>query len=160
MCFDAAPKYQAGAFAHDIARINERMSNFQARDALERGEETGLRIGEAASQLAGSQRAGLAAQNALVDAGTAAEIQADTRRLASYEITEAQNNAWREAWGYKAQASIFDFEGHVARLQGASAASGAVLGGAYEYAQSAQRSFSAVPEGRGDFQRSHQRLGG
>lgn len=151
MCFDAPALYQAGSMSQDLARTNERVAEFQARDALQRGGEAVRRIREAGTVVVGAQRAAIAGQNILVDAGTALDLQAQTRRLAELDALETQNNAKREAWGYRAQSRIYGFQGQMARRAGASAAYASILGGfldAATFGQSQTTPLGSLPNDR------------
>jgi hypothetical protein len=92
-------KYQKELFDH-----NSRMAGLQAEDALRRGDREANQQRKKARQVQGSQRAALAAQGIDVDLGSAAEIQDETIVQGERDAQTVRNNAWREAWGYRAQA--------------------------------------------------------
>jgi len=111
-----AESYRAqGAYQQMVANFNSDLSLMQAEDAVQRGESTASRIKTQANQLQGTQRAAYAAQGVEVDSGSAAEIQADTKRMATLDAITARNNAAREAWGFKVQAFNYRTQGEMAK---------------------------------------------
>jgi len=93
-----------GAYQKSIYDTNARFADLQASDALKRGERSAIDIKRQGRQLIGSQRTALAAQGIELDNGTALDIQSDTADLSTRDAMTARNNAWREAWGFKAEA--------------------------------------------------------
>ena len=104
-----------GRMEEEQNNFNAKMSELQAKDALERGKKDVSRVRRGARQVAGSQRAGLAAQGILVDSGSAADILSDTKRLSEEDIATTKNNAWRESFGYRTQAANYRIAGKMAR---------------------------------------------
>lgn len=96
----AQDRYQRSA-----SGLNMRMANLQAEDATRRGDVEASRLKKDAQRLQGSQRAAYAGQGVDVGSGTAALIQDETGTLGEMDAVIARNNAWREALGYRVEAS-------------------------------------------------------
>lgn len=92
---------QGGIADKKQADRNTAMANAAATDALARGA-----LDAGAARMAGSEAAAqqrVAFTNSGVDAsvGTAANVQAGTKARAELDALTQENNAAREAWGYK-----------------------------------------------------------
>jgi len=96
----AQAKYQASQMNQ-----NAKLANMQAEDSLRRGEEQAYQIRKQSKSLIGSQRASYAAQGIDVSSGSALDVQGDTAALAELDALTIKNNAFKEAMGYKIQAS-------------------------------------------------------
>lgn len=105
-----------GAYQKQQLGFNARLSDLAAQDAIRRGQEDAQRHRTATKGLIGSQRASLAAQGIEIDSGSALEIQQDTRALGELDALTIQNNARRQAWGFKVQAQDLRFQGRMAKL--------------------------------------------
>ena len=87
------------------ARLRALLANRQAMDAVSRGNyEAGLHRMKGTLTI-GAQRAAAGASGVDSSSGTAAEVFADTRVMSELDALTTQNNALREAWGYKVQSS-------------------------------------------------------
>jgi nanoRNase/pAp phosphatase (c-di-AMP/oligoRNAs hydrolase) len=109
--------------------INARFSMMQADDAMKRGDEEAAKYARQAAQVKGSQRVALAAQGIALDDGTALELQEQTAEAAAQDLLTIKNNAWREAWGFRTQASNFQGQARMTRLTGDAKANAALLSG-------------------------------
>lgn len=94
------------AYEYDAAvdRNNAQYAEFNAEDAITRGQ-----IDEGNSRLKyasvkGSQRARFAANGVDVDYGSARNIQDDTQMMSDLDAATIKDNALRAAWGFKVQA--------------------------------------------------------
>lgn len=118
-----------GEYQTVMFEINARMAEFQAGGAIERGDWESLMVLRKGKRLAfavrragrrtvGEQKAAFAAQGIQIDSGSAGDIVTETelaseidqieiRRAAEIDALTIKNNAWREAWGYKEQASQY-----------------------------------------------------
>ena len=92
----AQSKYQANQLY-----FNSMMADLAARYARERGTKKGILVGRTAKKIKGAQKAAIAAQGLDPSIGSAAELIKETDVEAMHDIIEIENNAWREAWGYK-----------------------------------------------------------
>ena len=108
---------QYGDYQQDTYKLNARLAQVQARDAIFRGQQAARRYGEQAAKLMGTQRVRAAAQGISVSEGSPAELQAETVRISMMDALQIENNAWREAMGYRAQAVGELAKGAMARAQ-------------------------------------------
>jgi hypothetical protein len=108
--------------------INARNADIQAQDAIERGNVDAATARRGAKQFQASQRADIAASG---QTGSAMEtaILSETGQLGEMDVMQIKNNAWREAWGYRAQAEESRQQGQMALLQGKAAARNTLLVG-------------------------------
>lgn len=112
-----------------VSDSNARMAEFNANDALKRGEQDAHLIRREGDQVVGAQRAGYAGQGVDVNTGSAAKVQAETRMLSAADMLTAKNNAWREAWGYKVEAMNATNAGQFAVKAAKNAAANTLLTG-------------------------------
>lgn len=115
---------------------NAGIADTQAKDALRRGGEEEAQFASSVSGVVGTERAGFAGQNVDVATGSAADVQADAKRLGELDVRGIRRNAQREAWGYSVEAENYRRGAGIARQGGQAqlaasryAAAGTVLGG-------------------------------
>lgn len=128
----AQAEYQAA-----VGRNNAILATRAANDARLRGDEAARRKAVENKQLAGRQRAVLAANGVLVDQGSALDITSDTAEIGKLDELTIRSNAEREALGYEAQGMNFNASAGLNQMRadnatssGYGAAFGTVLGGA------------------------------
>jgi hypothetical protein len=112
-----------GRFEEKQLSFNKKIANINAADAISRGEEQVADFESEAKRLKGTQRANLAAQGISIDSGSAAAIQYETDKQIDTDIARIRNNAWREAWGYKVEATNLQTESQMTSLATKNAAS-------------------------------------
>lgn len=95
-------------FAQKRFEINSKIADFQAQDAIRRGEKQSAFVKKQANQVIGAQRAALAAQGIEIDTGTALEAQEETAKIGQLDALTIRSNAFREASGYKIRSIDFD----------------------------------------------------
>lgn len=104
----AVSQYGAYAFRgraeRNLLRADAGMLQYQAEDAIRRGEFESYRVLHMARQLVGKQRTGFAASGVKVDSGSAAQVVEDTATLGALDAAMIQSNAIREAFGIKTRA--------------------------------------------------------
>lgn len=83
---------------------NATLSEWQADDALVRGETAAVQVQQRGTQVKGAQRAAMAANGVDLSFGSAQQVLTDTDYLTAIDATQVQTNAAREAWGYQVQA--------------------------------------------------------
>lgn len=83
---------------------NAVLAGWQADDAIERGDMAASEALVRGAQAKGQQRAALAANGVDLGYGSALQVITDTDYLAKIDATQLQQNAAREAWGYRMQA--------------------------------------------------------
>jgi len=117
--------------------FNAGVADAQAVDAVDRGEEDAARLREQVRGLVGAQRSGFAGQGVVVDTGSAADVQADTKTLGEADVRTIRHNAQRQAWGFRVEAendrrnaAIARQGGVIALREGANAAKAGYLGAA------------------------------
>lgn len=94
----------AQSAASDQARTNAILSQDAADDAMSRGRyQAGLQRLRTQGQI-GTQRVAQAANGGLINEGSNAALQEDTAAIGELDALTIQNNAAREAYGYKVQA--------------------------------------------------------
>jgi hypothetical protein len=121
------------------AQINERNAQFaerRARDALDRGREEEQRVREKGNQLKGQQVAQMAAAGLDLGFGSPLDILVDTTVGIELDSARTRRNAAleaddydRQAWSYRAQASLDRATAKNARAAGRIGAAGSVLSG-------------------------------
>lgn len=84
---------------------NQQLANAQAADALRRGAFQAGQVRQRGDQIIGQERTGYAASGVDENVGTAAAVQGETAARAELDAQTAQNNAARQAWGYKVSAT-------------------------------------------------------
>ena len=101
---DTAGKLQQGKIDAATAETNRRLAEAQANDALLRGTIEESRYRRQIAQIVGAQKAAFGARNVAVS-GTPLDILSDTAQIGEEDALTIRNNAAREAWGYRNQAS-------------------------------------------------------
>ena len=138
--------------------FNAQFYDIQAQDAIRRGDVEAIKYGQQARKFQGSQKAMLAAQGIDVSSGSALDIQNETSRIAVEDMRNIRNNAWREAFGFKAQAEQANIQGNMAystaqvqakqtMVAGGISSISQGLKGYADYYQYSNRRSSAVTEG-------------
>jgi hypothetical protein len=105
-----------GQYLERQAQTNARMANYQAEDAIARGDKEALSHKIMTNKFIGSQRAAMAAQGLDLEADDAAAIQEESKVAGAIDAQTIKNNAWKEAWGYRVQAEDFTQKGQFARI--------------------------------------------
>lgn len=93
-----------GAYQRQTFEMNAKIAEFQAEDAIRRGDEEANKLLTNVQKLIGSQRTATAAQGIEVDSGSALDIQLDTAALGAVDAQTIKTNAYQEAFGFKAEA--------------------------------------------------------
>ncbi len=122
----AAGQIGQGKQDEATAETNRRLAEAQANDALLRGTKDEARYRRVIAQVAGQQRADFGARNVAVS-GTPLDILSDTAKIGEEDALTIRNNAAREAWGYRNQASEASRWGANQRANSQGAAIGTLL---------------------------------
>lgn len=101
---DIAGDIAEGKQAEADAETQRRLSIAQANDALLRGTIEEARYRRQIAQIVGAQKASFGQRSVAVE-GTALDLLADTAQIGEEDALTIRNNAAREAWGYRNQAS-------------------------------------------------------
>lgn len=149
--FSARAISEQGKYAREIFQANADFSRLQAQDAIRRGEVDAQKYKKKVKQLLGTQRANLAAQGIDVSGvdSSAYEIQKQTLEYGLQDVQMIRNNAFREAWGLKFQASQYMAQGQNAQLEARAKATNTLLSGgmkSFEYGVAAYKDYKAGKE--------------
>lgn len=109
---------EEGSYQRQVLEDRAAMAELQGKDARRRGEEEAAAVRRRTRQVIGSQRAAAAGQNLEVDAGSAAQLQADAAAVGALDAETARNNAWREEFGLRAEADELRLAGRIAEQDG------------------------------------------
>lgn len=124
-----------------VADNNKQIATWQAEDAITRGQSEVQRQGLKVAALKGTQRASLAARGLDLGEGSALDILTDTDFMGKIDANTLEDNAGKEAWAYRTQASNYGSDAAILR-QGAGninpgrSASASLLTGAGKVASS------------------------
>lgn len=88
-----------------VQRNNAQLAEYQAQDAVTRGDKATEDHMRKVAQLKGTQKASMAARGLDLSEGTPLNILTDTDLFGEIDANTIQTNAAREAWGYRAQGS-------------------------------------------------------
>lgn len=108
------------AYNQRVSENNAVMAEYEAQDALRRGDEEAAAVRRNADMLKGSQRASMAARGLDLAEGTAAELQDQTEFFALTDMDTTKRNAQREAWGLRTQGLNYTSEANKQRAIGES----------------------------------------
>jgi hypothetical protein len=133
--FTAISQYYQAKTQQKISEYNAKLQRMRSGFALEQGQEAVKRQRMKVSGMIGAQRVGFAAQNILLDEGTAADVQQQTAYWGEVDAVTIRNNAAMEAWGYEQQGLSYELQGQQAMQQGIANAVGTVLGGGGDIAK-------------------------
>lgn len=111
----AASAYQQNRNQRDMANYNAQVAETQAQDAVTRGNEEAAKVRRQYAQLAGQQRAGLAAKGLDIGDGSALEVFDQTDFFSTIDQQTARQNAAREAWNLRARKQGYQYEASAAR---------------------------------------------
>lgn len=94
-----------GDYLRDTYRLNAKFAELQAKDAIRRGELAAEARGREVAQVVGQQRVAAAAQGLALGVGSPAELQAEAIDVGMMDALQIENNAYREAMGYRIEAT-------------------------------------------------------
>lgn len=83
---------------------NATLAEWQAEDAIARGETAAVQVQQQGAQMLGRQRASMAANGVDLSYGSAMQVINDTDYLTAVDASQTMANASREAWGYRMEA--------------------------------------------------------
>ncbi len=131
----AAGQAQQGAAAEAAAEREAQIGELQAADELTRGGIEEERYRRQIAQIVGGQKAAIGARN-VKRTGTALDLITDTQQIGDEDALTIQNDAARQAWGYRVGADESRRWGRSAR-RNANMKAGATLltSGAQAYGQ-------------------------
>lgn len=134
----------AGERQKEAADYNAEVGRQRAGDALQRGADEAATKRDEARKVGAMQREGLSMSGVDVNTGTPLDLLTETAGLGELAALKTLNNARREAWGYRAQADLDEFQGRNARTTGYLNGAGTILGGAANTYYGAKASMRAA----------------
>jgi outer membrane murein-binding lipoprotein Lpp len=102
----------------ELLDFNATIADAQAKDAEARGQIEADRYRTSVKGLIGHQRAATAAGNIDVGFGSALDVQADAAYLGELDALTIEQNAAREAWGYRVDAYDTRKRAEITRKEG------------------------------------------
>lgn len=125
----AQGQQQNAGFQSGMLKQNAAFKNRTAEETLIAGDSAADWQRVRTGQAIGTQRSSIAANGIDVNSGSAARLQDDTAMLGELDALTIQNNAAREAYGYRVQAKQDLLNASQAVQNGRTAATGSILGG-------------------------------
>lgn len=116
--------------ARKTANYEGNILDQQAQDALDIGAQSANRAAQSGRSLEGSQRASIGASGIDASGGSAADIVANDQKLNALDVLTIQDNAAREAFGLKKQATLVRMGGKNQAKGYNNQATGSLLSGA------------------------------
>lgn len=126
-----------GAYQKSVGLQNARMSELSAQQSLERGQLLAASQGIRTGKILGAERAAYANQGVDVNSGSAAQVQADTSKMGALDRLTIQNNAARQALGYRIQGVNDRYGAIFAGMEARNRAESTILTGGMNFARSA-----------------------
>jgi hypothetical protein len=120
---------QQGAFTSGMLNRNAALKDQTADETVFAGDTSADWQRVRSGQAVGTQRAVQAANGIDVNSGSAAQLQDDTAMIGELDALTIQNNAAREAYGYRIQADQDRINAIQTRTNAGNNAMGSILGG-------------------------------
>jgi len=120
---------QEGAFNAGMLKRNAELKEQTAQETLFAGDTSADWQRVRTGQAVGTQRAVQAANGIDVNSGSAAQLQDDTAMIGELDALTIQNNAAREAYGYRIQADQDRMNAVQTVTNAGNKATGSILGG-------------------------------
>lgn len=127
---------------------NAALSDIQAQDAVKRGADESKRLRIRTRQEIGAATAALAAQGQDLTGETEQAILQDYASFGSDDEQTIKNNAWREAFGYRAQAVEQRAQAGFTRLTAGNTAKQAILTGGMQAVGSVAQGYYLSQKGK------------
>ena len=132
----AYSQYEAGQTQKKAGEYNAEIGRQKAQDTLQRGAIDAANKRTQARKVAAAQAEGAAMSGVALDSGTPLALLTETAGLGELDAMRIRNNAFREAYGYKAQSELDIYQGKAAGRAGTLNAGGTFLSGAASGASS------------------------
>lgn len=120
---------QEGAFNSSMLAGNAALKEQAAQETIGAGETSADWQRVRTGQAVGTQRSAQAANGIDVNSGSASQLQDDTAMLGELDALTIQNNAAREAYGYRVQAKQDLMNAAQVKTNAGNKATGSILGG-------------------------------
>ncbi|CAB4144425.1 hypothetical protein UFOVP456_41 [uncultured Caudovirales phage] len=136
----ASASMQQAQDARNLAAYNKQVSDYQAKDTLDRGAVEEQKQREKVRQFMGSQRAAMGASGVEVASGSFGDVLVQSAQMGERDALTIRNNAMRAAWGYRTQGEAQQFEGEArARAYQGQAVGSLLTGGGNVYARGVKK---------------------
>lgn len=139
----AQAQKKAGQYQQEVSEQNAKLDDFRAGQAATLGSIREEAARAKVRQVAGSQRATLAANGIDLGSGTAVDLVSDTYTLGEADALTQRFNAMNEAWGYRTQGVNDRNSGRFARMTGNAQATGTYLSTAASLAGQAYSAYGS-----------------
>lgn len=120
---------QEGAFNSSMLAGNAALKEQAAQETINAGDTSADWQRVRTGQAVGTQRSVQAANGIDVNSGSASQLQDDTAMLGELDALTIQNNAAREAYGYRVQAKQDLLNAAQVKTNASNQATGSILGG-------------------------------
>lgn len=146
--YAADTQKKAGEYQAEVAGQNAELDEHRANQASTIGAIEEERHRAKVRQMAGTQRANLAAQGIDLQSGTAADIVDETYTFGEVDALTVRFNAQNEAWGYQTSAVNERNAGRMAKWSGKRQATGTYLSTAANVASMGYQGYSSGAFGK------------
>ena len=113
----------------EVANNNATTAEYQAQDAIERGELAEKQSRLQTQQLIGKQKAAIAGSGFTISGGSAEDVITDTAAFGEEDVFAIRSNAAREAWSFRVSGTNALAQGQLAAAEGTSGAATSLLTG-------------------------------
>jgi hypothetical protein len=118
----------AAEYQSAVNRNNQQVAEWQAGDAIRRGEEAERQHRLRVAGVIGKQKSSMAANGVDLSSGSPLDIIGDTALFAELDALTIRSNAEREAYGYRVQSSNFAANSRLNLMQGSQAQTAGMIG--------------------------------
>lgn len=119
----ASARYNA-----QVSDMNAKISDRQARDALDRGKLEEQKQRQKNAQILGQQQAGMAANGVDITFGSPMDLLVDTATMGELDALTIRSNSYREERDIRQQGANYRGQAGMQRAQASSASTGGFLG--------------------------------
>lgn len=98
-----------------VNRNNAQIAQWQAEDAIRRGDRDAMKVRTRANRVKGAQRAAFGANGVDMSTGSALQILSDTEYFGELDAGTVKDNAAKEAWALRNQAMGFNADADLLR---------------------------------------------
>ena len=117
----------ARRYNQQVAEMNAKIADNQARDALERGKIEEQKKRREVAQISGRQQAAMAANGVDISFGSPLDVLADTAIQGELDALTIRSNTYREEYDYRVKGANQRAQGSLARMEGDAAKTGSLL---------------------------------
>lgn len=128
----AAGNIAQGNYNAAVARANAANLDYAATDAIQRGQIAADQRRQDTARIIGSQRAAMSGVQ--LSGGSSLDVLVGTAGIGAQDALTIENNAAREAWGYRTQAGYARQQAKFAKSQGYFGAASTILTGSMQAA--------------------------